>query len=35
MAEGEQEKLKCTRNTLMVRSCQKGAGQTQTDHADI
>lgn len=24
MAEGEQEKLKCTRNTLMVRFLQKG-----------
>jgi len=35
MADGEQEKLKCTRNTLMFRFLQKGAGRTQTDHADI
>lgn len=26
MAEGEQEKLKCTRNTLMVRILQKRGG---------
>lgn len=34
-AEGEQENLKCTRNTLIVQILQKGVGRTQTDHANI
>lgn len=35
-AEGEREnKPDYTHNTLMIQILQKGAGQTQTDHADI